>query len=50
MANPARRLATYEDVLNAPAHMVAEVVSSLFPIWPGGVAREWVMVTLMFRF
>jgi Uma2 family endonuclease len=26
MSDPARRRATYEDVLNAPAHMVAEII------------------------
>jgi Uma2 family endonuclease len=34
MANPARRLATYEDVLNAPEHFVAEVVGGELHLQP----------------
>jgi Uma2 family endonuclease len=34
MADPARRLATYEDVLRAPPHMVAEVIDGELHLSP----------------
>jgi Uma2 family endonuclease len=34
MADPARRLATYEDVLGAPPHMVAEVIDGELHLSP----------------
>jgi Uma2 family endonuclease len=34
MADPARRLATYEDVLRAPPHMVAEVIDGELHLHP----------------
>lgn len=34
MANPARRFATYEDVINAPEHFVAEVVGGELHLQP----------------
>jgi Uma2 family endonuclease len=34
MAKPARRPATYEDVLNAPKHLVAEIVGGVLELSP----------------
>jgi Uma2 family endonuclease len=34
MANPARRRATYEDILSAPSHVVAEVVGGVLNTHP----------------
>ncbi len=34
MADPARRRATYDDVLRAPAHMVAEVLDGVLHVMP----------------
>src|SRR5215216_1131768 len=34
MADPARRLATYEDVLRAPPHMIAEVIAGELHLQP----------------
>jgi len=31
---PSRRVATYEDVLNAPAHMVAEIIGGELRLHP----------------
>ena len=32
MADPAKKRATYEDVLAAPEHMVAEVIDGVLPL------------------
>ncbi len=34
MADPAKRLATYQDVLDAPAHMVAEIIDGELSLMP----------------
>src|SRR5690242_8946236 len=34
MADPAKRRATYEDVLNAPEHMVAEIIDGGLELSP----------------
>ena len=54
MADPARRRATYEDVLNSPPHLVAEVLfgtlyQSPRPAMPHAVAEAAGMVLGQFR-
>jgi Uma2 family endonuclease len=40
MGDPAKREATYEDVLAAPAHMVAEIINGDLRLWPRPAAAH----------
>jgi Uma2 family endonuclease len=40
MAEPARRRATYEDVLNAPAHLIAEILEGELHLSPHPSVRQ----------
>lgn len=47
MANPARRQATYEDVLAAPEHLIAEVLDGELVLQPRPAARHSVVASTL---
>jgi Uma2 family endonuclease len=47
MAEPARRRATYEDVLNAPRHLVAQVIDGTLHVHPRPAPPHAVATTML---